>query len=81
MCTAAVVSSSVSSLSPAVSMKPSDEGLSLLESEAQLHSHPDRCKINLVRCSAAHAHQIKLMEQISLLIKMKIRVSCNLAEH
>lgn len=49
--------------------------------KAQLHFHPDRCKINLVRCRGAHARQIKLMEQISLLIKMKIHVSCNLAEH
>lgn len=40
-------------------------------SAIRLHSRPDRCKINLVRCRVAHARQIKLMEQICFLIKMK----------
>lgn len=40
----------------------------------------DRCKINFVRRGLVRAQQIKLMEQISPVIKIKIHVSYNLAE-
>lgn len=55
-----------------------------LRSQAGLDTQPtsvraDRCKINFVRRVRVRARQIKLMEQISPVIKIKIGVSYNLA--
>lgn len=47
---------------------------------AGLLAQSDRWKINFVRRGLVRAQQIKLMEQISPVIKIKIRVSYNLAE-